>query len=56
MTAVRFAIYLPLLFLFIAKVRVEIAPLPSHTSGFLFFALPLCLIYAALRGEGRPDV
>ena len=32
------------------------AALYSHNSGFLFFALPLCLIYAALRGEGRPDV
>ena len=32
------------------------AALFSHNSGFLFFALPLCLIVAALRGEGRPDV
>ena len=32
------------------------AALYSHNSGFLFFTLPLCLIYAALRGEGRPDV
>ena len=32
------------------------AALFSHNSGFLFFALPLCLIYAALRGEGRSDV
>ena len=27
------------------------AALFSHNSGFLFFALPLCLLVAALRGE-----
>ena len=32
------------------------AALFSHNSGLLFFVLPLCLIVAALRGEGRPDV
>ena len=32
------------------------AALFSHNSGLLFFVLPLCLIVAALRGEGHTDV
>ena len=32
------------------------AALFSHNSGLLFFVLPLCLIVAALRGEGHAHV